>query len=64
MVTMRFIPSMEHADDNMLTLAPGAEGRLLWRFSRTGKVQFACLQLGHHEAGMKGVVLLKPLKAS
>ncbi len=61
---MKQHPGMEHADDNMLTLAPGAEGRLLWRFSQAGKVQFACLQPGHYEAGMKGVVHVKPLKAS
>lgn len=53
---MRKMPSMRHAEANMLTLAPGAEGELIWRFDDTGTVDFACLIPGHLEAGMKGVI--------
>ena len=49
-------PEMEHADDNQITLAPGKSGELLWQFSQAGTVNFACLQPGHYDAGMKGSV--------
>jgi uncharacterized cupredoxin-like copper-binding protein len=47
---------MEHADDNMVTVAPGKTGEVVWRFTQAGKVDFACLQPGHYDAGMKGLV--------
>jgi uncharacterized cupredoxin-like copper-binding protein len=53
---MRAMPSMQHAEANMLTLAPGAEGELIWSFDETGTVDFACTIPGHLEAGMKGVI--------
>jgi uncharacterized cupredoxin-like copper-binding protein len=53
---MRAMPSMQHAEANMLTLAPGAEGELIWRFDDAGTVDFACTIPGHLEAGMKGVI--------
>ena len=46
------------ADENMVTLAPGKTGEVVWRFTKTGKVDFACLQPGHHDAGMKGQVVV------
>lgn len=49
-------PEMEHADDNMVTVAPGKAGEIIWQFTTPGKVDFACLQPGHFEAGMKGIV--------
>ncbi|WP_082786437.1 cupredoxin family protein [Polynucleobacter yangtzensis] len=49
-------PEMEHAEPNMITLAPGKSGEIIWQFTKSGKVQFACLQPGHYDAGMKGVV--------
>lgn len=59
---MQKFPGMEHADDNMVSVAPGQQGTLLWQFSRTGTVHFACLQPGHYEAGMKGVVKVQRQK--
>ena len=53
---MKKHPEMEHADDNMITVAPGKTGEIIWQFTKAGKVDFACLQPGHFEAGMKGVV--------
>ena len=53
---MKKFPEMEHAEPNMVTLAPGQAGELVWRFSRAGRVDFACLQPGHYDAGMKGFV--------
>lgn len=53
---MKKHPEMEHADPNMVTLAPGKTGEVVWQFTKAGKVNFACLQPGHFEAGMKGMV--------
>ncbi len=53
---MKKNPEMEHADDNMVTVAPGKTGEIIWQFTKAGKVDYACLQPGHFEAGMKGVV--------
>lgn len=53
---MKKNPEMEHADANMLTLAPGKSGEIVWQFTKAGKVDFACLQPGHYDAGMKGAV--------
>lgn len=50
------MPGMEHADDNMVSVAPGKTGEVVWRFTKVGKVDFACLQPGHYDAGMKGLV--------
>lgn len=49
-------PEMEHSDPNMVTLAPGKTGEVVWEFTKAGKVDFACLQPGHYDAGMKGIV--------
>lgn len=51
---MRKMPTMKHAEPNMLTLAPGASGDIIWQFDQAGTVDFACLIPGHMEAGMKG----------
>jgi uncharacterized cupredoxin-like copper-binding protein len=56
---MRKMPGMEHADSNQLTLDPGKTGELIWQFTKTGTVDFACLQPGHFEAGMMGKVWVK-----
>ena len=53
---MKKNPEMEHADDNMVTVAPGKSGEIIWQFTKAGKVDFACLQPGHYDAGMKGLV--------
>ena len=53
---MKKNPEMEHEDPNMVSLAPGKTGEVVWQFTKAGKVDFACLQPGHYEAGMKGSV--------
>lgn len=53
---MKKFPEMEHAEPNMITLAPGKSGEIIWQFTKSGKVDFACLQPGHYDAGMKGMV--------
>ena len=59
---MKKFPEMEHADENMLTLAPAKAGEMVWRFTKSGKVDFACLQPGHYDAGMKGQVIVTAKK--
>ena len=56
---MRKFPEMEHADANMLSLLPGKTGEIVWQFTNSGMVDFACLQPGHMEAGMVGKVAVK-----
>jgi uncharacterized cupredoxin-like copper-binding protein len=58
-VAMRKNPDMEHDDPNGRRLAPGATGEIVWKFTRAGEFNFACLIPGHREAGMDGVVAVK-----
>ena len=51
-------PQMEHADPNQASVEPGATGELIWQFTKAGSFDFACLQAGHYEAGMKGQVIV------
>ena len=59
---MKKFPEMEHSDPNMVTVAPGQSGEMVWQFTNAGKVNFACLQPGHYDAGMKGMVNVKAFK--
>lgn len=52
-------PDMEHTDPNVISLAPGKTGEVVWKFTSPGAVTFACLQPGHFRAGMKGTVNVK-----
>ncbi len=53
---MKKFPDMVHDEPNKLSLEPGQQGELVWQFTQSGKVDFACLHVGHYEAGMKGQV--------
>lgn len=55
---MKKNPEMEHADDNQVTVLPGKSGVIVWQFTKAGKINFACLQPGHYDAGMKGTVVV------
>jgi len=57
---MAKFPGMEHDEPNQVTLEAGATGTIVWQFDKAGKVDFACLQPGHFEAGMKGRVVVSP----
>ena len=61
---MKKNPEMEHADPNMVSVAPGKTGEVIWRFTKAGQVDFACLQPGHYDAGMKGLVSVATGKAT
>jgi uncharacterized cupredoxin-like copper-binding protein len=56
---MAAMPDMKHSDANAVTVAPGASGSLVWRFTHKGDFEFACLIVGHYEAGMHGTVAVR-----
>jgi uncharacterized cupredoxin-like copper-binding protein len=56
---MKKFPGMEHNDPNALRLSPFASGAILWKFTKRGTFEYACLIPGHREAGMHGEVLVK-----
>jgi uncharacterized cupredoxin-like copper-binding protein len=58
-IEMRKNPEMEHEDSNAQSIEPGQQKEILWRFSRPGEFEFACLIPGHYEAGMHGKVVVK-----
>lgn len=51
---MRGNPTMQHAESNMVTLASGENGEVVWLFDKSGNFDFSCLVPGHLEAGMTG----------
>lgn len=56
---MQKYPDMEHDDPNGKSLATSASAEMLWRFTKKGEFEFACLIPGHREAGMHGKVIVK-----
>jgi uncharacterized cupredoxin-like copper-binding protein len=56
---MKKFPEMEHEDPNQLSLDPGKTGELVWQFTRVGTFDFACLQPGHFDAGMRGKIAVR-----
>lgn len=52
-------PEMIHDDPNAQTVEPGKKAEILWKFSKPGVFEFACLQPGHYGAGMHGTVVVK-----
>lgn len=52
-------PEMEHEDPNMVQVEPGQTAELVWKFSKAGTFEFACLHPGHYEAGMKGAIAVE-----
>ncbi|MFZ5690017.1 MAG: cupredoxin domain-containing protein [Pseudomonadota bacterium] len=56
---MKKNPEMEHDDPNSKTIQPKKKAEIVWRFSKAGTFEFACLIPGHREAGMIGMVGVK-----
>lgn len=61
---MKKFPDMEHEDANQVNVAPGQTGELIWTFTQSGPVNFACLHVGHYDAGMVGSVTVSGKRAT
>ena len=51
---MKMGGGMMHDDPNSVLLEPGKSGEVIWKFAKSGNLEFACNVPGHYEAGMKG----------
>ena len=58
-IAMEKNPDMEHDDPNGKRLAPKGSNEIVWRFTKSGTFEFACLIPGHYESGMHGTVVVK-----
>ena len=58
-VLMQKYPDMEHDDPNGKSLETKKAAELIWKFTKTGEFEFACLIPGHRESGMHGKVIVK-----
>jgi uncharacterized cupredoxin-like copper-binding protein len=56
---MKKYPDMEHDDPNGKRILPHGSGELVWKFTKRGKFEFACLIPGHYEKGMFGTIAVK-----
>lgn len=56
---MKKKPEMVHDEPNGKRLAPKQSAEIVWRFTKAGEFEYACLIPGHREAGMIGVVVVK-----
>jgi uncharacterized cupredoxin-like copper-binding protein len=56
---MKKFPEMEHIDPNARRVGVFDETALVWRFTKRGEFEFACLIPGHYEAGMHGKIIVK-----
>ena len=55
---MRAHPNMVHNDPNRIKVAPGEQKELIWQFTETGIVDFACPFPGHFK-GMRGKIYVE-----
>lgn len=53
-------PEMEHDDPNGKRVLTKKDAELIWKFTRVGIFEYACMIPGHYEAGMKGIVEVRP----
>jgi uncharacterized cupredoxin-like copper-binding protein len=56
---MKKHPDMEHDNPNGKRVLPHGNGELVWKFTKRGEFEFACLIPGHYEKGMFGKVIVK-----
>ena len=56
---MKKNPDMEHDDPNAKRLQPHGNGEIVWKFTKRGEFEFACLIPGHYEKGMVGKIIVK-----
>lgn len=53
---MAKFPGMQHDEPFMAHVGPGQSGEIIWTFNRAGTFDFACLMVGHYQAGMVGQI--------
>jgi uncharacterized cupredoxin-like copper-binding protein len=56
---MKKHPDMAHDEPNGRQLAPKKTSEIVWKFSKAGEFEYACLIPGHREAGMTGTIVVK-----
>jgi uncharacterized cupredoxin-like copper-binding protein len=56
---MKKHPHMEHDDPNGVRLSPYQSAELIWKFSKAGTFEYACLIPKHRDYGMLGHVVVK-----
>jgi uncharacterized cupredoxin-like copper-binding protein len=56
---MKMNPEMEHYDPNARRVTPKNTDEIVWKFTKAGRFEFACLIPGHRDAGMFGTVDVK-----
>ena len=56
---MKRHPHMAHDDPNGVRLAPKKAAEILWKFTKAGTFEYACLIPGHRDFGMTGHVTVK-----
>jgi uncharacterized cupredoxin-like copper-binding protein len=56
---MKKNPDMEHDDPNGKRVMPYGSGEIVWKFTKRGEFEFACLIPGHYDKGMFGRVIVK-----
>jgi len=56
---MKVHPELKHDEPNMIQLAGGKRGELVWQFTQRGVFHYGCLVPGHFEAGMVGRINVK-----
>ena len=56
---MKKHPHMEHNDPNGARLAPKASAEIIWKFTKAGTFEYACLIPDHRDYGMIGQITVK-----
>lgn len=56
---MQAQPHMQHDDPNAVRLTPAKSAEIVWKFTRPGTFEYACLIPGHRESGMIGTITVK-----
>ena len=56
---MKKNPKMEHGDPNGVRLAPKKSAEILWKFTKAGTFEYACLIPDHRDYGMTGRITVK-----
>ena len=56
---MKKNPDMAHEEPNGKEVEPKKTGEFIWKFTKAGEFEYACLIPGHREAGMVGTIIVK-----